>query len=200
VKKADITPGVVYAYQESKYRPIEQIKFLGPLSELYTNSSGYSHKRGPIRLDEQAKKPSRSYSGLTGYLVAIGDDVTDASKVAALTGGNGGLSYQYRIIIQTTKVIGVYDDVKAQHEAETKANREAHDAATAENNRLSEELWQLVSRLEEHGLSTILVNRQGLSWINNQYNRDNSPPKFIGLTLEQATTLTEYIESLLEAM
>jgi hypothetical protein len=202
VKRADINPGEVYAYQESKYGSADEVIFLTPLDKDHLYQSNRGRKPGDpyYTLDEHAKRPAKNYFyGSTGYLVAIGSNVVKATLEEAINGKPKDVtsSYRYTVLIQTTKVIGLYQEVMELRKAREQAAQDASEARAAANVAQSEKMLALDARLKALGVNALLVSGSSF-YRDTEYYRKNYPPTGFRLNLEAAEALATLIEGLTE--
>ena len=200
MKRADIKPGEVYAYQESKYHTPDEIMFLAPLDNDHLYQTNRGRKRGDpyYTLVTHATRPSNNYFyGSTGYLVAIGSNVLKATLEEAITGKAEGepTGYRYSVLIQTTRVIGLHQEVMAKRKAREQAAQEASQARAAANQAQSEKLLAIDARLRALGVNAQLVS--GTSYYRDtEYYRKAYPPTAFRLNPEAAEELAGLIEEL----
>ncbi len=148
MRKQDIKPGVVYAYQEGKDQSPRPVAFLS--ADLYASQGHSEHGPRFRKAASDAKPQSGTYgSPSTGYAVAImreqfgrrvdRDEVaarlTRVTLADAAAAGWGHLDdlISFMLIVRLAPVLGSWDEVTAQQreEAEEKARRQAALAAAA---------------------------------------------------------------------
>ena len=148
MRKQDIKPGVVYAYQEGKYQSLRPVAFLS--ADLYASQGRSEHGPRFRKAASDAKPQSGTYgSPSTGYAVAImreqfgrrvdRDEVAARlTKVTLADAAAAGWEHLddligFMLIVRLAPVLGPWDEVMAQQreEAEEKARRQAAIAATA---------------------------------------------------------------------
>lgn len=141
MKKADIKPGVVYAYQRSKYDSPRPIVFLNaPADGVLYRERDYPKSGTPAFIKASpAAKPRRALGfgrGGIGYPAAhLSHDsrmthqdllgITLADFERATSGYHEG--YEFDVITTLTHVTGPWDEVIAAHEAQKRAERESRE-------------------------------------------------------------------------
>lgn len=148
----DIEVGKVYAYRESDYSSLRQVKFLDGTGQLYT--TGYRSSK----FRKTTGRPGRSrVYGDTGYLVAIGPDVSAATLDDALVTGDvyaTGRGFRYQVLVQTRFVLGLYDEVKAADDAAREADRQRCEKETAQRAEETARAETLRDALAQFGIHT----------------------------------------------
>jgi hypothetical protein len=141
MRKQDIKPGVVYAYQQSRaYGAPEPIVFLTAPADgpLYIRRSRHDHGDGKPRYVRAAEydKVSTGRGSLlartVGYPVAHldssdrkPDDLLNATLAGfEATTGTSEDEFVYRLETRLACIIGPWNEVGAQHEAQKRAERE----------------------------------------------------------------------------
>lgn len=205
MKSADIKPGEVYAYQESSYRTPDEIVFLTPLTKdhIYQPDRYWKPGRPHYTRQENETRPRKNtFYGNIGWLVAIGTNVLNASLEEA-TSTNvypEARGYSYQILVQTTKVTGIYTEVVAARKAAEDRDREIRRRRQEECEAATERWLVLKARLEAAGVQFDLIGHNGMTWNDTEYTRKNSPPRAVRLTYEQAGLLAEHIALLKEVI
>lgn len=203
MKSADIKPGEVYAYQGSRYGTPDEVIFLTPLDKSHFYQAKRYRKEGEphYTLDERATSPRKDrLYGNSGYLVAIGSNVVKATLAEAISPEElpRGRGYQYSILLQTTKVIGLYQEVMAERQAQAKQDREERRAQEERNKIRSQEMVRLHAKFTALGVDIELISSGGFLWTDSEYTRKNSPPRAFELTRDQAEVLVALLEDLKE--
>jgi len=148
MRKQDIKPGVVYAYQEGKYQDPKPVMLLS--ADLYASQPRSELGTRFRKAADDAKPRSGTYgSGSTGYLVAIMRDQFTrrmdrdevAARMAKVTLADAqAAGWEHlddeiglMLLIRLAPVLGPWDEVMAQRReaAEEKARRQAALAAAA---------------------------------------------------------------------
>lgn len=155
MKRADIKPGEIYAYRRSENYSLQQVKFLTLLDKDHLYTKPYRKSTFVLATKETKPHASSIYAD-TGWLVALGRDVSEASLDDALTVGEtwrgDGQKFQYTILVTTNQVIGTYEEVHAAEVAERAARdaaeKERRVAETARENRMN----RLMNRFGSQGI------------------------------------------------
>lgn len=200
MKRADIMPGEVYAFQDSKYSSLKECVFLTPLTRahLYQGVRRRAPGQPRFKRDGTAARPYKGYVyGDTGYLAAIGSNVLGASLEEALSpdGSREERSYSYQILISTTKVIGIYTQVALSRQEAEDRERAALAVRHAENEAVSHAHLLLQTKLLSWGIDIDLLGSTG-TWRDSERNRKDSPPRAFVMTFDQAQELDKLLSAL----
>jgi len=167
MKAKDIKPGVVYAYQRSKYSSPQPVVFLTSVApeHLYRTTSRYRSADSPAfqKANSQAKpKLGTGYSDATvGYPAVIpyggaGREILTEVTLDEFKAATGDVDHlrdiEFRLVTSLGHIIGPYEEVVAA-QAEKRAAEEAawqakRDQETASHDRAVD----LITALAAHGV------------------------------------------------
>jgi hypothetical protein len=174
VRKQDIKPGVVYAYQRGTYGNPQPVVFLNTPAdgELYTESSQYRKpgSKAFTRAREGSKPHAVSFGSDVGYPVVRGRWDADTDPAALLSATLSDFeaatqpysgSHEFRVVTSLTAIAGPWDEViatrKAQYEADRQRRERDQQEARASRTRAIDIITALsardikVSRISSYG-------------------------------------------------
>ena len=139
MRKNDIKPGVVYAYQRSSYGDPDPCVLVS--TDLYTGRNRYDRDRAPfVSPAGEGAKPGKNYLDQpTGYVIVLPAGVklgetpeqlharllaVTTADLEASKDGQAGDGLYFDILTRLNSITGLYDEVMAERKAREKAEEE----------------------------------------------------------------------------
>lgn len=157
MRKQNVKAGEVYAYREGTWGGYQQVKVFD-LDQLY--SVGWST---PLKEAPAGFRAGKSHRTTTGYIAAIGADVSKASLEEAVRDSlrpPGDAKYRYKVLHQMRDLHGPYEEVsRAYREAQetAEAARQRHEAQRRE---AADRAERAAAGLRRHGITATAVGSQ----------------------------------------
>lgn len=196
MKKADIKTGVVYAYQRSAYGDPDPAVLVS--TDLYTGRDRYDRGNGRSWcVPAGDTKPGRDYLGrATGYVIVVPaaskpDETPEQlharmlavtmADLGATTDGQvrKGDGLYFVILTRLVPLVGLYDEVMAEREAQRQHDRELEAKRDAERSQREQRIAAIIGRFSALGLTV---------------SRDYRTPE-LTLSLDEAENIASLLES-----
>lgn len=207
MRKADIVPGVVYAYREYEHSSQVSAVMVLDTGHLYRNNGSYYDPAWLISKAVRPKQRSRRQDEVGGYLVATAVTATDlegASLEEALSkplaDKDTPRTYNYTLHYQFTKLVGPYYDVLREREAARLLDEQNTQDMHARNLVMAQRFQAAANALGVHGgFEFRIEDTAGLRWQPFEFDRERAktrpPCKFV-LKIEDVEALVNYITRL----